>query len=431
VNLHKFAPLTKIEEQSDGTLLVHSLITAQQPDLDKEVCDYVTTKALYEQRGAENLAKTSVPGMIPSCMPIREMHQLKAIGAGRSIEYDDAKKTIHGLTHIVEPTAVLKFRSGVLIGFSQGGEYVKKWEDPDFPGCVRYTADPMEWSAVDAPCLPSALVDSMKGKTVTLTKVDGATEEVAFEIPEHDELRMQKLENAIYYLSEVYKRDFSHEQREHDAGTGAALPDGSFPIENEGDLRNAIHAYGRAKDKEKAKAHIEARAKALGLSHLLPEGWKIASVSISVEEEFTMAKLTDLDSLKKAAKTLHDHLEKHMEMHKAHHEKLEGVLAKDHPAMKSSQAMMDHCEKCMKACKDAMEGEEAEKEEKNAAQPDLAKTVADAVTAAVKPFSDKVEALEKKMATTPAVQDLPHTGADAANKVVNIDAAFGELLAAK
>ena len=128
MKLQKFAPLTKIEEQKDGTLLVHALITAQQPDLDKEVCDYATTKALYEQRGAENLAKTSIPGMVPSCcMPVREMHQLKAIGAGRTIEYNDTAKSIHATTHIVEPTAaVLKFRSGVLIGFSQGGEYVKK-----------------------------------------------------------------------------------------------------------------------------------------------------------------------------------------------------------------------------------------------------------------------------------------------------------------
>ena len=154
MKFQKFAPLTKIEEQSDGTLLVHALITAQQPDLEKEVCDYATTSECYRTRAAENLQKTSIPGMTPSCMPVREMHQLKAIGAGRSVEYNDSAKTIHALTHIVEPTAVLKFRSGVLIGFSQGGDYVKKWADPDFPGCTRYTADPFECSAVDSPCLP-------------------------------------------------------------------------------------------------------------------------------------------------------------------------------------------------------------------------------------------------------------------------------------
>lgn len=68
-------------------------------------------------------------------------------------------------------------------------------------------------------------------------------------------------------------RDFSDKQREKAADSGAALPDGSFPIMNGGDLKNAIHAIGRAKDPEKAKVHIRARAKALGLEAELPEEW--------------------------------------------------------------------------------------------------------------------------------------------------------------
>ncbi len=54
---------------------------------------------------------------------------------------------------------------------------------------------------------------------------------------------------------------------------GEALPDGSFPIRNEKDLKNAISSYGRSKDPEKAKAWIEKRAKALGLEKLIPESW--------------------------------------------------------------------------------------------------------------------------------------------------------------
>ena len=69
------------------------------------------------------------------------------------------------------------------------------------------------------------------------------------------------------------KRQFSGDQRQHDAKTGAAMPDGSFPIENESDLHNAIRAVGRAKNPAAARAHIKARARALGLSHLIPEGW--------------------------------------------------------------------------------------------------------------------------------------------------------------
>jgi hypothetical protein len=69
------------------------------------------------------------------------------------------------------------------------------------------------------------------------------------------------------------KRDFSAKERKAAAKSGAAMPDGSFPIESEEDLKNAIKAYGRSKDKDAAKAHIKKRAKALGLSKLIPEEW--------------------------------------------------------------------------------------------------------------------------------------------------------------
>jgi hypothetical protein len=76
-------------------------------------------------------------------------------------------------------------------------------------------------------------------------------------------------ERADAYL----KRDFSADDRKRLASSGAALPDGSFPIENASDLENAVHAYGRASDKPKAKAHIIAHAKTLGCTDKLPDGW--------------------------------------------------------------------------------------------------------------------------------------------------------------
>lgn len=69
------------------------------------------------------------------------------------------------------------------------------------------------------------------------------------------------------------KKEFSSERREELADQGKAMPDGSFPIESEQDLRNAIQAYGRAKNKDAAKAHIISRAKALGKTNLLPKDW--------------------------------------------------------------------------------------------------------------------------------------------------------------
>lgn len=69
------------------------------------------------------------------------------------------------------------------------------------------------------------------------------------------------------------KRDYSAESREAMADEGYALPDGSYPIKDEADLKNAIQAFGRAKDKEAAKAHIMKRAKKLGLEDMIPENW--------------------------------------------------------------------------------------------------------------------------------------------------------------
>jgi uncharacterized protein len=79
-----------------------------------------------------------------------------------------------------------------------------------------------------------------------------------------------------YGDSAYFDREFSTEQRQNLAKSGAAMPGGGFPIKSEQDLKNAIRAIGRAKDPAAAKAHIKKRAKALGLTKLLPDTWDAA-----------------------------------------------------------------------------------------------------------------------------------------------------------
>ena len=69
------------------------------------------------------------------------------------------------------------------------------------------------------------------------------------------------------------KRAFSDEARTQMAEEGKAMSDGSYPIESVMDLKNAISAFGRAKDKEAAKKHIMKRAKSLGQETLIPDNW--------------------------------------------------------------------------------------------------------------------------------------------------------------
>lgn len=80
-------------------------------------------------------------------------------------------------------------------------------------------------------------------------------------------------------LQPYWLREFSSKERESAAESGAALPDGSFPIKNKSDLHNAMQAIGRAKNPAKAKAHIKARARALGLSGELSDAFKRQDMS--------------------------------------------------------------------------------------------------------------------------------------------------------
>lgn len=96
----------------------------------------------------------------------------------------------------------------------------------------------------------------------------------------------------------IEKRAFTAEQRKQLAKEGKALPDGSFPIVNKGDLRNAISAFGRAKNKGAVATHIKKRARALGATDLLPDEGALAVKSASggrnnLDKELEMSKQID------------------------------------------------------------------------------------------------------------------------------------------
>jgi len=63
------------------------------------------------------------------------------------------------------------------------------------------------------------------------------------------------------------------EERRKLADQGKALPDGSFPIRDREDLKDAIRSYGRATDKAEAKRWIKRRARELNAEKELPEDW--------------------------------------------------------------------------------------------------------------------------------------------------------------
>jgi uncharacterized membrane protein YkoI len=102
-----------------------------------------------------------------------------------------------------------------------------------------------------------------------------------YEPEEAEEIEAEAAEIAL-------KRAFTEEQRNAMAEEGNALPDGSYPISNESDLRNAVQAFGRAKDKEAAKRHIMKRARELGKENLIPAGWVAGGEGMSKKNDETL-----------------------------------------------------------------------------------------------------------------------------------------------
>ena len=124
---------------------------------------------------------------------------------------------------------------------------------------------------------------------VEIEGIDGKSYDVFVsldgEVLGYDKYEPEEAQDIEAEAAEIaLKRAFSDEDRTKMADEGMALSDGSFPIKSTDDLKNAISAYGRAKDKDAAKNHIMKRAKALGAEKMIPSTWLTGGATI-VEEK--------------------------------------------------------------------------------------------------------------------------------------------------
>lgn len=302
-----FARITKVDE---AKRLVIGRAVQEVADKADEVFDYASSKPLFQEWSAEFEKATDGA----SLGNIRAMHGKVAAGKVTQITFDDAEKAIDVATKIVDDAEWKKVLEGVYTGFSIGGSYVNKWADEEKPELTRYTAKPAEISIVDSPCVPTARFFEIcksdgstaqvefKGAPIAADKADAGTsadaagaggaaaddEGLVVTGSDADVASFAKALNdagmTMAQAAELVKREFSQAERDKAADSGAALPDGSYPIKTKADLKNAIQAFGRAKDKAKVKAHIKARAKALGATDMLPEDWGKAEVAVDVEK---------------------------------------------------------------------------------------------------------------------------------------------------
>ena len=255
-----WAPIEKIEKQSDGTLIVEGPVADSGLDRDLQILD-------------EKWLSDAVPQWMAEGGNIRAQHRADS-AAGVALQLKSDAGVHRVAARIVDPVDVAKCEAKVYKGFSVGIKRPQVVPDKAAPGGRVVGGQIIEVSLVDRPCNPRTLL--------TVAKADGSDVELLAE-PE----RVDKADIAET-LADLVKRDFNAKERAAAADSGAALPDGSFPIENGADLANAIHAVGRAKDEALAKSHIVKRAKALGLEKELPEGWK------TEESEMTKADVEDM-----------------------------------------------------------------------------------------------------------------------------------------
>lgn len=295
--------ITKVDEEQRR---VWGVATSDALDSQGDVLDYDASKAA--------VADWMKVGNI------REMHDAKkAVGKAFDYNANDAKKEITVGAYISRSAdgenTWQKVKEGILTGFSVGGKVLNSKLDKIADKTInRITEWSMsELSLVDNPANPTAQIVMVKSKDGnSIDYVDAQAllkavdEHLSKALPknsvglpvawwvqkfQNEELTQEELRKyKVEHFAKMDKRDYTDKQRQNMADKGQALPDGSYPIANKSDLANAIKAYGRAKDKAKAKAHITSRAKALGATDMLPKSWGTKSEESEMKKSATVQK---------------------------------------------------------------------------------------------------------------------------------------------
>lgn len=204
--LRMFIPITKVDA---ARRLVYGLATAETEDRAGEICDYASTKPLYE-KWSQEIAKSTRGKSFGN---LRAMHGNIAAGKVTEITFNDAAKQIEICAKVVDDAEWAKVREGVYTGFSQGGTYKRRWTDAE--GRNRYTADPNEISLVDLPCLPQA--------TFEMIKADGTIEQKHFGKGLVNVARIASLIEELDWLQDVSAYEETKEQ--DDSGDPTELQD--------------------------------------------------------------------------------------------------------------------------------------------------------------------------------------------------------------
>lgn len=162
-SVKRFVPLTKVEDQPDGTIKVWGYCSSEAEDSDGDV-----------------IKASAMAAAMPEYMKfgnLREMHQ--NIAAGTVFEWDvlEDGRTFIG-ANVVDEGSIKKVKKGVLKGFSIGGDGTEC--EPDNPKCI--TALVLnEISLVDRPANPDAVISLWKAKKMATPEATPLSNEQAVE----------------------------------------------------------------------------------------------------------------------------------------------------------------------------------------------------------------------------------------------------------
>lgn len=280
-----FVPILKFEKTDDGTLIVEGPATDSNIDRDRQIADPAW------------LAK-SMPKWYREGGNIREQHDGKR-AVGTAIHYEKHDDGQHWIkAEVVDPVAITKVEKKVLRGFSFGARNARVEVDKAASGGRIVDGDIFEVSLVDRPANPNCLFTVAKADSSGDLQVVEEPELVETDKTEHevtislkpDPAQFAELLKSLGKNGYVVKADTDHPMfgveltkaikqadRDEMAKSGVAMPNGDFPIPDKGHLRSAIgHLGNYTGDKAKAKAHIIKRARALGLTSMLPDEWGIS-----------------------------------------------------------------------------------------------------------------------------------------------------------
>lgn len=180
--MHIFARLSKVNE-ADRT--IEGIIASEAVDRSGEVFDYERSVPHFKA-WSEGIAKATEGKSLGN---VRVMHGKAVAGITKALNFDDAAKQITVKAEIVDDNEWKKVQKGCYTGFSIGGRYGHKWDDPVAKGVQRYEAIPNEYSLVDLPCNPEA--------QFIVIKTDGSEELRKFEATTDSFEAMQKWAESL------------------------------------------------------------------------------------------------------------------------------------------------------------------------------------------------------------------------------------------